>query len=225
MYLPCPVYTLSKAENLPVNLIYGISERRVLWGFEKRFPPFYKKDPTFRPSYTSFGKVEDSIWFGPPHSSEIFIYDLEGRPIKKIWPGIPDGLALDDYQGTTDFDGFMKVWRSKIGNSRIFYVKPIVLATFMGKSSLHERMNIFDSSGNILLANLRNNNNVLFSELLEGHGDHIFGVVDIDFFRKSAIDSLLTAEQKAMFVNAGWNEEQAGDAEDNAYLVFYKVSL
>ena len=225
-YFPNPLYTLSKNIELPVNLIYDTSEKKILWGFEKRFPPFYKKNPPFRIHYTSFSRVADSVWFGPPHTSEVFIYDLDGRFVKKVLPGIPDALALEDFEGASNQEDFTKVWRSKHRNSRVFHVPPIVLTTFSGSfQSAFERMSIFDESGNNLVKNFKTKNTVLFNRLLLAHSSHIVGAVDIDFFNEKALETFLTDQQKAKFVDAGWDETSTADNEDNPYLVFFKVDL
>ena len=225
IYFPSPIYTRSTDPTLPENLIYDTVQKRVLWGFEKRFPLFYKKRPPFKIHYTSFSRVGDRIWFGPPYISEVFIYDLDGRFLRKLSPGISDALSQEDYNSASNRGEFKKVWRSKLANSAIFHLPPYVLVTFSGKISRFERMSVFDADGNILAKNFQVKNTVLFPTLLGAHGNHLIGVVDIDFYLKSAIDAYLTPQQKAMFVAAGWDETGHGDSEDNAYLVFFKVTL
>jgi len=226
LYLSNPIYVSPKGK--PVNLIVDLETEKILWGFEKPVPNFQKTSPPVRFGRTSFSLIDNRVWVGAPHTRLVRIFDLEGRFVAELEPGIEGSLELGELSGKKNYKDILETREQHAKHERIIYARPFVLVFFalpgrFGALEPFERFSIFDGEGRLLAKNLTVSNLILHRQLFRGVARGIVGVSDINFYSRAYVDKALPDRDKEIFEGAGWQVEDLEESEDNPYVLFFTM--
>lgn len=146
-------------DTLPNHLIMSTNERpwRVVCGFGRRFPLYFdsagrRRKEFHKHRFTAFDRIGDHLWVGPPYKAHVEVYDLEGRYLADLPPGL-EGLTYDDFQDITQDAQRLQIMLSKFGTHRIWHLDPYVLVLYIQAGD--SRISIFDTAGNMIQPNLK----------------------------------------------------------------------
>jgi hypothetical protein len=97
--------------------------------------------------------VGQRIWIGSPYRADIEIFDMEGRFVARLQPGV-DGIAPQDMDSVHTQNDYMSLLRKKFFHTGILPMGDLVLA-FFSRNMREHVVSIFDTEGTLLRANLK----------------------------------------------------------------------
>jgi len=195
---------------VPWHLILDVSQPdwKILWGFGKRFAYPKEKKEIQQVAFTAFAKVDDMIWTGSPYSSEVEVYDLDGRFLGSLQPGF-EGLKEEDLLGKGKLD-YLRALGAKPANFEIVALEPYVLLYFQ-----KGRMTVYEDSGHLVKANLKAHAfHYIVPTAIDGS---LVTVVDFGFLDPKFLEQTMTEREWRLLSDAGYNPDDRDN--DNPYLV------
>lgn len=201
----------------PHHIIFDISKRKpsVIWGFGKRFSPFEEFRVAGGGSWpvTAFNVVGANLWVGDAFSTDIEIYDLEGREIKTVKSGLV-GLERSDFDGvnlwneTEHRELFLK---RKV--QTVFQVGGAAIASYLGDGGFV--YNLFDLQGKLLQKGLKGA--PVFKSFLDSTEDFIVDRFPMEIDEVKFYQKFLSEKEYLALQEAGW--DPGNFSNDNPYLV------
>jgi len=149
-----------------------------------------------------FEQVDDYFWSAPPYSTDLVIYDEQGRTVKLLHSIYPDALTLEDFEGANlaDRDDIAAL-RAKRHN---WYIAPAGDLVFV---SFGLSFDVYDRRGNILKHDLQGQSIGMILDAFEGH--LVTALPELDTLWEYGV---VHPDLPQMLTAAGWTEANAHNA-------------